>query len=304
MTDSKDKIKVWWDGNILNFNEAKVPILNHSMQYGSGIFEGIRAYDTPRGTSIFRLRDHVKRFFNSMNIYNIKIRYSENEVEEAIRVIVKENNFRSCYIRPFVFYYDDNIQLPVEGKMTSLYIVPLPLNKYIENSNGIKCKISSWVRIDSHILPVQAKASGNYINSLLAVQEAKASGFDEAIMMDREGYVTEGSAENIFLVKDGRLLTPSLDSNILEGITRDSIVKIAKSIGIEVEERKIHREELMTADEVFLCGTAAEVTPVVNIDGIKIGEGEEGPITGNLRNKYVDVVKGKDDNFRDWLALI
>ncbi len=304
MTDSKDKLKVWWDGQILNFNEAKVPVLNHSMQYGSGIFEGIRAYETQKGTSIFRLKDHVKRFFRGMKIYDIKIKYSETEVQNAIKTIVRENGFKSCYIRPFVFYYDDNIQLPTEGKMTSLYIVPLPLGKYIENNNGIRCKISSWIRIDSYILPVQAKASGNYINSLLAVKEAKASGFDEAIMMDREGYIAEGSAENIFVVKDDRLLTPSLDSSILEGITRDTVISIAKSDGIKVEERKIHREELITADEVFICGTAAEITPVINVDGINIGTGKEGKITKMLRERYMDVVRGNDHNFEEWMDYL
>lgn len=304
MIDSKDNIKVWWDGNILNFNEAKVPILNHSMQYGSGIFEGIRAYDTETGTSIFRLKDHVKRFFRGMKVYDIKIGYSEEEVEAAIIDVVRKNNFKSCYIRPFVFYYDDNIQLPTDGKKTSLYIVPIPLGKYIENIDGIRCKISSWVRIDSYVLPVQAKASGNYINSLLAVKEARASGFDEAIMLDRDGYVAEGSAENIFIVKDKELLTPPLDSSILEGITRDTIIELAKENGIPVRERKVHREELITADEVFICGTAAEITPVVDIDGIIIGNGKEGSITRTLRFKYLDIVHGKDKNFKKWMHYI
>ncbi|MGC8609221.1 MAG: branched-chain amino acid transaminase [Thermoplasmata archaeon] len=304
MADSKENIKVWWDGKIKPFNEAKVPILNHSMQYGSGIFEGIRAYETPKGPSIFRLKEHVRRFFRSAKIYDIEIKYSQEEVIDAIKEIVRENGFRNCYIRPFIFYYDDNIQLPTEGKKTSLYIVPFPLANYIENSSGIKCKISSWVRIDSYVLPVQAKASGNYINSLLAIKEAKASGFDEAIMMDRDGYVAEGSAENIFIVKDGIIMTPSMDSSILEGITRDSLISISEKYGFKVKERKIHREELITADEVFICGTAAEVTPVKNIDGIKIGDGKEGKVTKILREKYFNAVRGRDQNFEEWMEYV
>lgn len=304
MISSKENIKVWWDGKVLGFNEAKVPILNHSMQYGSGIFEGIRAYDTPRGTAILRLSDHVKRLFRSAKIYGMNLKYSRTDVESAIKQVVKINNFKSCYIRPFIFYYDDNIQLPTEGKKISLYIVAIPFDKYIENEKGIRCKVSSWVRIDSYVLPVQAKASGNYINSLLAVKEARTAGFDEAIMLDRDGYVAEGSAENIFIVKDEKIITPSLDSSILEGITRDSIISIAKKDGLLVEERKVHREELATADEIFLCGTAAEITPVTNVDGEVIGDGLEGPVTRKLRERYTNIIKGNDPDFIKWLEYL
>ncbi len=304
MGNSKDNIKVWWDGKILPFQEAKVPILNHSMQYGSGIFEGIRAYETDRGVAIFRLEDHVRRFLRSMKIYRMVSEYGEMEIINAILEIVKANNFENCYIRPFIFYFDDNIPLPVEGKKTSLYIVPLPMGKYLENASGLKCKISSWTRINSDSLPIQAKASGNYLNSLIAVMEARENGFDEAIMIDRDGYVGEGSAENLFLVEDGMLFTPSLDSSALKGITRDTIIRIAKMTDLEVQERRIHREELYTADEVFLCGTAIEIAGVINVDGRMVGNGKEGVITRRLRERYGEVVRGKFAVDPGWLNFV
>ncbi|MEM3775547.1 MAG: branched-chain amino acid transaminase, partial [Candidatus Micrarchaeaceae archaeon] len=268
--------RVWLDGSLIDYEQAKVSILTHSLQYGSGVFEGIRAYQTDAGPAIFRLSDHLSRFFNSAKIYSIAINYSKEELSEAIIKLVKVNKLNDCYIRPFAFYNDDNIGVSAFGKKVSVFIAAIPFGAYFGKGKetGIKCKISSWRRINSEILPVQAKASGNYINSIIANNEARASGFDEAILLSSNGYVAEGPGENIFIVKDGRLITPDESADILMGITRDSLMKIAESAGLEVYEKLIHKEELYTADEVFFAGTAAEITPIVNIDGIKIGNGK------------------------------
>ncbi|MEM3205104.1 MAG: branched-chain amino acid transaminase [Candidatus Micrarchaeaceae archaeon] len=306
MKNAKKTLKVWLDGRLIDYDKAKVPILTHSLQYGSGIFEGIRAYQTDAGPAIFRLNDHLKRFFNSAKIYAIDIGYSKNELAEAIIKLVKANDLGDCYIRPFAFYNDDSIGVSAFGKKVSVFIATIPFGAYFGKGKelGIKCKVSSWRRINSEILPVQAKASGNYINSIIANNEAKASGFDEAILLSANGYVAEGPGENIFIVKDGRLITPDESADILMGITRDSLIKIAESIGLEASEGLIHREELYTADEAFFAGTAAEVTPIVNIDGIRIGSGKPGPITKMLAEKYSDAVHGKDALFSDWITVV
>jgi len=305
MKDERAKLKVWLDGRYLGYNEAKVPILTHSLQYGSGIFEGIRAYETDKGAAIFRLDEHVKRLINSMKIYSMKIPYSEAQIRKAIIGTVKINKLSSCYIRPFAFINDDRIGLSAYGKKVSLYIAAVPFGKYFAGAaKGIRCKIASWDRINSNILPVEAKASGNYLNSVITNTEARMAGFDEAILLSYDGYVAEGPGENIFIVKDNKLLTPSDSSDILLGVTRDSVIKLAEEIGIEVAETLLHKEELYTADEVFFAGTAAELTPIINIDGIVIGKGRIGPITKVLSQEYDDVVHGKKEEFADWLTYV
>jgi branched-chain amino acid aminotransferase len=300
------KLKVWLDGKIIRYADANVPILTHSLQYGSGIFEGIRAYATDRGTAIFRLSDHVARLIRSMKIYSIMPNYTQKELEKAIVQVVKANGLKPCYIRPFIFYNSDKIGIATYGKETSTFIAAVPFGDYYGagTTKGIRCKVSSWRRINSSILPVEAKASGNYINSIIAGNEAKASGFDETILLSYNGYVAEGAADNIFIVKGGRLVTPNASADILIGVTRDTIIKIAESIGIIVEERETHKEELYSADEVFLCGTAAEITPVVNVDGISIGNGRPGPITKLLANNYKSIVTGHNEEFADWLTYV
>ncbi len=298
--------KVWFDGKIVDYSKAYVPVLTHSMQYGSGIFEGMRAYPTAKGAAIFRLGDHIRRFVNTAKIYSMKLGYSAKELELASMAAVRANSLDECYIRPFAFYNDDHIGLNPQGKQISVFIAAVPFGAYYgaAKQKGLKCKVSSWRRINSSILPVEAKASGNYINSIISSNEAHAAGFDESIMLSSNGYVAEGPAENIFAVEDGRLITPGNDADILLGITRDSIVKIAESTGIEVEKRNIHVEELYTADEVFFAGTAAELTPVINIDGMHIGNGKPGPMTTLLSNKYADIVHGKDREFEGWLTYV
>ncbi len=301
------KLKVWLDGKIIPYPKARVPILTHSLQYGSGVFEGIRAYEAEDGPVIFRLQDHMKRFLSSMKIYFIEQKYSQKQLEKAVIDVVKANKLSSCYIRPFAFYNTDEIGVGAYGKPVSIFIAAIPLGAYYGKGKdqGIRCKVSSWRRINSDILPVEAKGSGNYLNSIMANYEAKDSGFEEAILLSAsEGYVAEGTAENIFLVEKNALVTPDKGSDILLGVTRDSVMEIADDLGIGIDERQVHKEELYSADEVFFTGTAAEITPVVNIDGIKVGNGKPGAITKKIAKKFDDVVHGRDHEYRNWLTYV
>lgn len=297
--------KVWYNGEMMPYGDAKVPVLTHSLQYGTGIFEGIRAYETKDGAAIFRLEEHMKRFLRTAHIYSYDLGYGLDELMEAVKKVVKENNLKSCYIRPFAFVDDDQINLVTHGKKISTYIAALPFNTLFEGgAGGIRCKVSSWRRINSNILPIQAKASGNYINSIAADLDAHASGFDEAILLSGNGFVAEGAGENIFLVEDGELITPSKESDILLGITRDAVIRLARSLGIDVTERFVHRDELYYAEEIFFAGTAAEVTPIVNVDGVSVGDGSVGPITTKLRETFFKTVKGENAQFQSWLTKV
>ncbi|MGC8730249.1 MAG: branched-chain amino acid transaminase [Candidatus Micrarchaeia archaeon] len=302
---TEKKLRMWVDGKFVSEDDAHVPILTHSLQYGSGIFEGIRSYDTGKGAAIFRLDDHINRFFNSAKIYSMNLGYSFEEIKKAIIDTVAKNNLLMSYIRPFAFYNDAHIGVSVDGKKVSVAIAAIPFGKYFSNaSSGVKCKISSWRRINSDILPVEAKASGNYINSIIASNEAKASGFDEAILLSENGYVAEGPGENIFIVKNGDLLTPSRSSDILLGITRDTLLKLSADLGISATERLIHKEELYTCDEAFFAGTAAEITPIINIDGITISNGKPGKLTQKLADLYYGIVSGKNKKYSKWLTYV
>lgn len=296
---------VWIDGKFVDFKDAKVHILTHSLQYGSGIFEGIRAYKMESGTFVFRLEDHIKRLFNTAKIYCIDLGYDEKALSNAVIDLIRRNRLESCYIRPLVFYNDQRIGLGVTGKKISVAIAAVPFGNYFENKGkGIRCKVSSWRRINSEILPPQGKASGNYMNSILASEEAKRNGADEAIMLTLDGYVAEGPGENIFLVENGKLVTPSESSDILLGITRDSVIKMAESIGVIVEQREVHREELYTCDELFFTGTAAEITPIINVDGRKVGRGHIGPMTKVLSDFFTEIIQGKNNQFERWLTPV
>ncbi len=297
------KQQVWMDGKFVDFDKANVHVLTHSLQYGSGIFEGIRAYQIGKDPSVFRLGDHVRRFANTAKIYSMDLGFSEKELSNAILGLIRKNRLGQCYVRPFAFYNDTRIGLGTDGKKVSVAIAAIPLGNYFANKDkGINCKVSSWKRINSEILPPHAKASGNYRNSILASEEAKASGADEAIMLTGNGYVAEGPGENIFLVRDGKLITPSDSSDILLGITRDSIIKIAESMGIAVEEQDVHREDLYIADELFFSGTAAEITPIISVDKRKVGSAHIGPITKALSDAFTLIVAGKSREFSHWLT--
>ncbi len=296
---------VWLDGRFIEFGKANVHILTHSLQYGSGIFEGIRAYKTAKGPAIFRLKDHIDRFLRSAKIYSMSLAYDSETLQDAVVRLVHKNGLQGCYIRPFAFYNDARIGLSVSGKKISVALAAVEFGSYFKDKNtGIKCIVSSWRRINSDILPPQAKASGNYLNSIIASEDAKRSGAEEAILLSLDGCVAEGPGENIFLVGNGKLITPSEDSDILLGITRDSLIKMAESKGLTVEERHVHREELYTADELFFCGTAAELTSIINVDGRIIGTGKPGPITKMLSDAYIKVTTGMNDEFSDWLTYI
>jgi branched-chain amino acid aminotransferase len=302
----EDQLHFWLDGKLIKRKDAKVPILTHSMQYGSGIFEGIRAYKTPKGTAIFRLDDHTKRFMRSAKIYAMELGFSREQINGAITRLVKYNKLDSCYIRPFAFYNDGNIGISTTGKKVSVFIAAIPFGAYYGKGKeeGIRCKISSWQRINSLILPPEAKASGNYINSIIANLDAKMAGADEAILTSFDGYVAEGPGENIFIVEEGVLVTPSREADILLGITRDSVIKIAESMGLQVTERNIHKEELYTCDEAFFAGTAAEITPITRIDSRNVGTGKPGPVTKLLAEEYSKVVNGQNSDFDHWLTHI
>ena len=305
MPNSNSKLYVWYNDKILDYAKASVPILTHSLQYGSGIFEGIRAYETKKGAAIFRIDDHINRFLNSAKMYNMNLGYTHKIIKMAIIDVVKKNNMKSCYIRPFAFYDNDEIGLDVTGKKISVYIAAHEFGAYFGNnkSKGITCKVSSWHRINSKILPIKAKASGNYLNSIVASNEAKMMGFDEAILISDNGYVAEGPGENIFLIKDGKLITPNESSDILLGITRNTVIELAEDMGFIVEQRVVRRDELYTADELFFTGTAAEITPILSVDKIKISN-KPGLITATLSDKYDNVVHGKEIAYDGWLTYL
>lgn len=298
--------KIWVNGEILDYAKYGVPVLTHSLQYGTGIFEGIRAYDTGGQASIFRLKEHMERFLTTAKIYHMNLGYTASQLEEAVETVVRVNNFKSCYIRPFAYYASDEISLSTKGKKVTVVVAAVTFGQYFGDkiSKGIRCKVSSWHRINSEILPVQAKASGNYLNSIIASLDTDGTDFDEVILLSSNGYVAEGPGENIFLVKNGKLLTPGMESDILLGITRFSVMEIAESMGLEIIERGIHREEMYSADELFFCGTAAEITPIVNVDGVQIGDGRIGKITSELQKKFFDIVTGKAPEFGKWLTKV
>ncbi|MHB1868342.1 MAG: branched-chain amino acid transaminase [Nitrososphaerales archaeon] len=299
--------KIWMDGDLVPWDKATVHVMSHSLHYGSAIFEGARCYNTGIGSRIFRLDEHVKRFFNSAKVYGMPIPFAPDEISDAIKTTIKENNVKECYIRPIAYYGWDEVGVNPTGNKVHVAIAVWPWGAYMgEDSlkNGVKVQVSTWARIDTRSMPARAKIAANYANSLLAKMEAQRLGFSEAILLNTEGMVTEGSGENIFMINKGDISTPPLSAGVLPGITRDSVIQIAKSLGYKITEENFTRSDLILADEVFFSGTAAEITPVREIDGRKIGNGVRGPITEKIQAKFFDVVKGKDPNFTKWLEPI
>ena len=296
---------VWFDKKYVLTEKAKVPITTHAIHYGTSIFEGIRAYWNGKNLHVFRLDEHVKRFRRSGQYYNISLNYSDKIISDAIIGICKKNNIKkSCYIRPFYFIGDYGINLHVTEKApTHVAIFTFPFGDLF-NKNGITAGVVSWRKFSDMSTPTQAKMGGNYLNSIIATQEAKRNGFDEAILLDHNGNVSEAPGENIFIVRDGQLLTPSLASSALEGITRDAIIKIAKDLDIDFIERDISRSELIISDEIFLTGTAAEITPIISMDSKKIGNGKPGSITKKMMQEYSDIVMNKNDDYARWLTSV
>jgi branched-chain amino acid aminotransferase len=298
---------IWMNGEFVNWWDAKIHILSHVIHYGSGVFEGIRCYKTEKGPEIFRLKDHLNRLINSAKIYRMEIPFSLEELREATKELIRKNGLESAYIRPIVYRGYGTISPNPIGVPVEVSIIAFDLGRYLGDENvkkGIDVMVSSWRKFAPDTLPAMAKADGNYLNSQLALMEVVTYGFKEAILLDYFGYVSEGSGENIFLVKNGILYTPPLSSSILEGITRDSVMKIAKDLGLEVRIEFIPREALYVADEIFLVGTAAEVTPVISVDKVKIGDGEVGRITRMIQQKYSNIVEGREDDKYGWLDYV
>ena len=303
----KETGKIWMNGKLVPFKDAKVHVLTHALHYSTSIFEGIRCYDTPEGSAIFRLPEHVDRFFNSAKMYSMKMQYSKKKISDAIVKTVKASKLKQCYIRPLAYYGYGTMGLtPTNNKVDvsiSCWEWKMGESKAGKFS-GAKCKISKWIRIDSKSQPMQAKSAANYSNAALARMEALNAGYDEAIMLNNKGHVAEGSAENIFVVKNGKITTPPLDADILNGITRDSAIRLLKSNKQKVIEKNLRISDLMKADEIFMTGTAAEVKSVTRIDRKKIGDGKMGQVTKELQNSFMDVVMGKNKKFRSWLKFI
>ncbi len=303
----KEVGKIWMNGKLVPFKDAKVHVLTHALHYSTAVFEGLRCYNTPNGSAIFRLPEHVDRLFKSAKMYSMKMPYSKKQISDAIIKTVKESKLKECYIRPLAYYgYGEMGLTPTKNKVdVSVACWEWKMGESKAGKfSGAKCKISSWIRIDSRAQPMKAKAASNYANAALARVEALEDGYDEAIMLNSNGKIAEGSAENIFILKDGQIITPPLTSGILEGITRDSVIQIIEENGGYVVEADIDREDLYTADEVFMVGTAAEVKSVAQIDRVKISNGKPGRITKALQKSFADVSMGKDDRFLSWLTYI
>ena len=303
----KETGKIWMNGKLIPFKDAKVHVLTHALHYSTAVFEGIRCYNTPNGSAIFRLPEHVDRFFNSAKLYGMKIRYSKKQISNAVIKTVKTSGLKECYIRPLAYYGYGTMGLtPTLNKVdVSIACWKWKMGESKAGKfSGAKCKISKWIRIDSKSQPMQSKSAANYSNAALARVEALKNGYDEAIMLNNKGNVAEGSAENIFVVKNGTIKTPPLDADILNGITRDSVIQLIKKEHMKLVEKNITVNELLKADEVFMTGTAAEVKSVTKIDKNSIGNGGVGEITKELQKSFMNIVMGKDKRFARWLTCL
>jgi len=296
---------VWMNGEFVKWDDAKVPLLSNALHYGTGVFEGIRCYETDSGRpAVFRLKDHMARLERSARMCKMKLEYGKDEMIAVTKQLLAKNSIKACYIRPLVFYGYGNMGFAPEECKLETSVSCWPWGAFLGKDaleKGVTAKTSVWRRISTNSLPMQAKATGQYANSILAKKDAKDSGADEAVMLNDQGYVAEGPGENIFAVRDGVLYTPPLSTGILDGITRASLIDIARESGMTVREELFLRDFLYLCDEVIFCGTAAEVTPVTKVDGIVVGEGRCGPVAKALQEKFFDVVRGKDPRFEKWL---
>ncbi len=299
--------KIWFNGQLIAWDEAKVHVLTHALHYGTAVFEGIKCYDTPKGPAVFRLREHMQRLLNSAKIYQMKIPYSLEELCASAKDTIRVNDLRACYIRPIAFYGYGEMGVNPRKNQVDVACAVWKWGAYLGDEgiqNGIRVMISSWQRIDSRSLPTHAKASANYANSVLAKLEALDLGFDEAIMLNSHGMLCEGSGENLFVIRDGTIITPTPSAGALPGITRGSVMQVARDMGIMVVERDLLREELFLADEAFLTGTAAEVTPIREVDGRPIGNNGRGPVTAKIQSTFFDIVAGKNGKYKGWLDYV
>jgi len=296
--------KIWMDGQWIEWRDAKVHVLTHTLHYGAGVFEGLRAYHTDKGAAIFKLEEHTDRLYRSAHILNMKIPFSKEEINQAHRDAINKNNLDSAYIRPMCFYGSEGMGLRADNLKVHVMVAAWEWGAYLgaeSMEKGIRIRTSSYTRNHVNSTMCKAKANGNYINSILALQEALSAGYDEALLLDHEGFVAEGSGENLFIVRNGVLYTPET-SSALEGITRETILTIAQEQGLEVREKRISRDEVYVADEAFFTGSAAEVTPIREYDDRQIGAGARGPITEKIQSLYFDYVHGRKEDHKEWLS--
>ena len=297
---------VWLDGEIVPWEKATVHVFTHALHYGTGVFEGIRAYGVGEDVLVFRLKDHLKRMAESAKIYTFELPYSQEELQDAVLQLIEKNDFHSSlYIRPIAFKGVGGISLDARATPTSVSIITFPYEKYFDETKmGLDICVSTWRRVGEPAVPAMAKACGHYINSVLARTEAGQAGFDEALFLDANGNVSEGTGENIFIVKDGLISTPTFASDILNGITRRTIISLIHDLNMPLEERAVRRAELYTCDEAFFTGTAAEVAPIISIDRKKVGNGKEGQVTSRLRGEYERIVNGTNEKYRKYLTSV
>ena len=299
--------KIWMDGQMVDWRDAKIHVLTHTLHYGCGAFEGVRAYETVNGTAIFRLREHTERLFNSAKILRMKIPFTIEQVEEAQKAVVRDNNLASGYLRPLTWVGSEKLGVSAKNNTIHLMVAAWPWGAYLGEEGlrrGIRVKTSSYTRHHVNITMTQAKAVSNYTNSILANAEATDDGYDEALLLDASGFVSEGAGENIFIVKNGVIYTPDLSAGALNGITRNTIFHIAKDLGLEIVQKRITRDEVYIADDAFFTGTAAEVTPIRELDRITLGEGSRGPVTEKIQSVFFDIVGGRNPKYAHWLTKV
>ncbi len=299
--------KIWMDGEMVEWRDAKIHVLSHTLHYGCGAFEGVRAYKTDKGTAIFRLKEHTERLFNSAKILRMAIPFTKEQVSEAQRAVVRANKLESCYLRPLTWIGSQKLGVSPRGNRIHLMVAAWAWGAYLGEEGlkrGIRVKTSSYTRHHVNITMTQAKAVSNYTNSILANMEALDDGYDEALLLDVSGFVSEGAGENIFVVKDGKVYTPDLSAGALNGITRNTVVHICQDLGIELVQKRITRDEIYIADEAFFTGTAAEVTPIRELDRVEIGIGSRGPITEKIQAAFFDIVSGRNPKYAHWLTQV
>ncbi len=299
--------KIWMDGEMVDWREAKVHVLSHTLHYGCGAFEGLRAYNTVNGTAIFRLNEHTNRLFNSAKILRMVIPFTKEQVNQAQLDVVRANKLESGYVRPLIWIGSEKLGVSPRGNSIHIMVAAWAWGAYLGEEGmkrGIRVKISSYTRHHVNITMTQAKAVSNYANSILANMEALDDGYDEAVLLDSSGFVSEGAGENIFIVKDGVVYTPDLSAGALNGITRDTVLHICKDLGIELVQKRITRDEVYISDECFFSGTAAEVTPIREIDRVEIGSGSRGPVTEKIQNAFFDIVNGRNPKYAHWLTKV
>jgi len=299
--------KIWMDGKLVEWRDAKVHVLTHTMHYGCGVFEGVRAYNPVNGTAVFRLQEHTERLFNSAKILRMKMPFTQEQVNEAQKEVVRANKLESCYIRPLAWIGDKKLGVSPKGNTIHLMVAAWAWGAYLGEEGmkrGIRVKTSSYSRHHVNITMTQAKAVSNYSNSILANTEATDDGYDEALLLDSAGFVSEGAGENIFVIKSGVIYTPDLSAGALNGITRNTVLHIAKDLGLEVVQKRITRDEVYIADEAFFTGTAAEVTPIRELDRVEIGSGSRGPITEKIQSAFFDIVNGRNPKYAHWLTKV